>query len=79
MVNTPYNTWSSLKRKVSEQDYAVAERAYKQTDAIIQEKKVLLERMIKQEESSDKKEKPKSASLLGKITSILGGSEDGGT
>lgn len=64
MVNTPYNTWSSLKRKVSEQDYAVAERAYKQTDAIIQEKKVLLERMIKQEESSDKKESPNQPHCL---------------
>ncbi|KAI7868199.1 Abscisic acid G-protein coupled receptor-domain-containing protein [Mucor mucedo] len=79
VVNTPFNTWSSFKRKVSEQDYTVAERAYKQTEAIIHEKKALLERMYKQEELSDKKEKPKSATLFGKMSSIFSGSEDSET
>lgn len=78
VVNTPFNTWSSFKRKVSEQDYIVAEHAYNQTDKIIQEKKALLERMQKQEKSSDKKEKPKSTSLFGKVAIIFGGSEDRG-
>lgn len=78
VVNTPFNTWSSHKRHISEQDYNVAERAYNQTDTMIQEKKLLLERMQKQEELSDKKEKSSSTGLFGKMSSIFGGAEDRG-
>jgi hypothetical protein len=80
VVNTPFNTWSSRKRKVSERDYIVAENAYKQTAKMIQEKKVTLEKMFNQEELSDKREKRGSSSggIFGKMASIFSGSEDSG-
>lgn len=57
----------------------MAQRAYSQTESMIQEKKVLLERMQKQEELSDKKEKSGSSTgLFGKMASIFSGSEDRG-
>lgn len=80
VVNTPFNTWSSRKRKVSERDYVVAENAYKQTTKIIEEKRTTLEKMYSQEELSDKKEKHVSSSsgIFGKMTSLFGRSEDSG-
>lgn len=74
VVNTPYHTWSSYKRKVSEQDYVVAEHAYRQTESIIKEKRALLERMQSQQ---DRKEKPVKG-FLNKVTSVFRGSDQSG-
>lgn len=74
VVNTPFHTWSSYKRKVSEQDYVVAEHAYRQTESIIKEKRALLERMQSQQ---DRKEKPVKG-FLNKVTSVFRGSDQSG-
>ncbi|KAG2236956.1 hypothetical protein INT48_002025 [Thamnidium elegans] len=78
VINTPFNTWSSYKRKVSEQDYRVAERAYNQTDSIIKEKKALLQRMRNQHDASDKKEKP-AKGFMNKVASVFSSSEQSET
>jgi hypothetical protein len=78
VVNQPFNIWSSHKRHVSEQDYIVAEHAYNQTTNMIQEKRVLLDKMQKQEDILDQKKGSSNTGFFGKMTSIFSGSVDRG-
>ncbi|KAI9356598.1 hypothetical protein BD770DRAFT_102947 [Pilaira anomala] len=75
VVNTPFNTWYSYKRKVSEQDYVVAEHAYRQTDSIIKEKRALLERMQSQQDGLDSRKDKPVKGFLNKVSSVFSGSD----
>ncbi|OAD05901.1 hypothetical protein MUCCIDRAFT_138027, partial [Mucor lusitanicus CBS 277.49] len=77
VVNTPFTTWSSYKRHVSEQDFKVAEHAYQQTEDMIQGKRVLLEKMQSQDDVSDKKKTSTSnGGFFSRMVSSITGSED---
>jgi len=79
VVNTPFTTWSSYKRHVSEQDFKVAEHAYHQTEDMIQSKRVLLEKMQSQVDASDKKKASTSnGGFFTRIVSSITGSDDNG-
>lgn len=79
VVNTPFTTWASYKRHVSEQDFKVAEHAYQQTEDMIQGKRVLLEKMQKQDDITDKKKTSTSdEGFFTRIVSSMTGSEDSG-
>lgn len=73
VVNTPFNTWSSRKRKVSERDYVVAENAYNQTLKMIEDKKRTLESMERQQELTESKSMKSSNGIFGKVTSLFSG------
>lgn len=74
VVNTPFNTWSSRKRKVSERDYVVAENAYNQTIKMIEEKKKTLETMHRQQELTESKNSKSTNGIFGKVSSLFSGS-----
>lgn len=74
VVNTPFNTWSSRKRKVSERDYVVAENAYNQTLKMIEDKKRTLESMERQQELTESKSMKSSNGIFGKVTCLFSGS-----
>jgi hypothetical protein len=79
VVNTPFATWASYKRHVSEQDFKVAEHAYQQTEDMIQGKRVLLKKMQDQDDITNKKKTSTSGGgIFTRIVSSMAGSEDSG-
>ncbi|KAI8390261.1 Abscisic acid G-protein coupled receptor-domain-containing protein [Blakeslea trispora] len=57
VVSTPYATWLSYKRNVSDQDYQTAKRTYQQTESMIQEKKGLLDQLQSNRQSTSYEDK----------------------
>lgn len=53
MANTPFMAW--YQRHVTEKDYRAAERAYTQTNKMVQDKKVTLDKMKQQQDSTENK------------------------
>lgn len=62
MANAPLTVWH--QRHVSEHDYRIAERAYAQTNKMIEEKKMALDRMKQQQERQSSTEQAVSDVII---------------
>ncbi|ORE01136.1 hypothetical protein BCV72DRAFT_246167 [Rhizopus microsporus var. microsporus] len=69
MANAPLTVW--YQRHVSEHDYRVAERAYAQTNKMIEEKKMALDRMKQQQERQSSTEQASTSNYVGRFVSSL--------
>ncbi|CEP11487.1 hypothetical protein [Parasitella parasitica] len=73
VVNAPFNTWALSRRHIKDQDLTVAEHAYHQTKEMIQEKRLLLEKIQNQDDISNKyKASVLHGGLFTRIASIIG-------
>ncbi|CAO3680681.1 unnamed protein product [Rhizopus stolonifer] len=70
MANTPFMAW--YQQHVTEEDYRAAERAYTQTNKMVQDKKVTLDKMKQQQDPTENKS---SSGYVGRFVSSIFGQD----